>query len=173
MKIKRKKQVSKNKKMAIIIIVLIIISLIIAAYYLSQRQIAIKKTASDQGTSSSSAVNIDKTAEGKPSNQITAPGNNSGSINITFSALGQDSAGGPLLIRTILDGATGGSCSITATKDTVVKNYSTNVDFSGTYYSCNYTIPFSDLSLGKWSVLVKVTDGTKTGELSNIVDIKN
>lgn len=96
------------------------------------------------------------------------------SINIIVSALGQDTNGGPLLVRTILEGATGtGTCTIKATSGSMAKTYTTDIVFSGTYYSCNYSIPFADLSAGQWNVSINATQVGKSGEINNTVSIKS
>lgn len=93
-------------------------------------------------------------------------------IVIVLSAASQDVSNGPIVIRSILEGANGGSCKYTLAKSGITKTYSSNVAFSGTYYSCNYDIPFSDLSSGLWTVTLSATQGSSSGSVSQEVTVK-
>lgn len=173
MKIKRNKKISKNKKLVGAVVLIVIAGLAFVAYIYAQKREAPTNNTNTTQTTNSSNTN-DKVVDDKPANQDVQPTpSKDANITITFSALGQDSPGGPLLVRTILEGASGGNCTVSATKNGVTKTYKPSVEFAGTYYSCNYTIPFADLSVGKWTVVVNVIDGSKKGELSNTVDIKS
>lgn len=122
----------------------------------------------------SPATNTEKPSDFAKQQDVSAQTNNTQAtaISITFSAAGQDNAGGPVLIRTILDGATGGSCAINLTKDSVVKSYTTSITWQGTYYSCNKDVPFADLSTGVWQLKLVATQDTKQGTATQMVEIK-
>lgn len=94
------------------------------------------------------------------------------SISITVSYAGQDNPGGPLYIRTVLSNSTTGKCSYTISKE-ITKNYYSDIEFLGTYYSCNYTIPFSDLSTGDWNLIIYAQgDDGSVGKASQVINIR-
>jgi hypothetical protein len=93
-------------------------------------------------------------------------------ITVTLSAAGQDAAGGPVIIRTILENATGGSCAITLSSNSTTKSYSSKITWQGTYYSCNYDIPYKDVSDGDWQLKIIATQDTKQGTATAVVKVK-
>lgn len=97
----------------------------------------------------------------------------SGKINIVLSAAGQDIKGGPVVIRTILDGATGGTCTATLINGSTLKTYNSDVILQGTYYSCKgFDVPYADLFAGNWQLKVTATQDNKTGETSKTITIE-
>lgn len=93
-------------------------------------------------------------------------------INITLSAATQDNPGGPIVVRTILSNANGGNCTITLTKEATVKTYTTEIIWTGTYYSCNKDIPFADISTGTWQLKVVANQNNNQGSATETVVVK-
>jgi len=93
-------------------------------------------------------------------------------IAITYSFAGQDTPGGAVLIRTILDNANSEQCTYKLTKGSIEKDYSNQAIFSGTYYSCNYNVPYSDLSNGTWNLTVSAKQDSIFGTASTDVEVK-
>lgn len=92
-------------------------------------------------------------------------------ITISLSAATQDVAGGPLIVRSIVN-ANSGTCKLTLTQGSTKKEYTNEVTNLGTYYSCNgFDIPASDLSAGQWKLNLSVTNGQAYGEVSQEVSI--
>ena len=92
-------------------------------------------------------------------------------ITISLSAATQDVAGGPLVVRSIVN-ATSGTCKLTLTQGATKKEYTNKVTNLGTYNSCNgFDIPASDLSTGQWKLNLSVTNGQAYGEVSQEVNI--
>lgn len=92
-------------------------------------------------------------------------------INISLSAATQDVAGGPLIVRSIVN-ANAGTCKLTLTQGSTKKEYTNEVTNLGTYYSCDgFDIPASDLSAGQWKLNLSVTNGQAYGEVSQEVNI--
>ncbi len=94
-------------------------------------------------------------------------------ISVTLSAATQDTPGGPIVVRTILGGTTGGTCTITVTKDSFVKTYSSDITWTGTYYSCNKDIPFADISTGTWQLKVVANQNNNQGSATETVVVKS
>ena len=99
-------------------------------------------------------------------NDVTSSEGSSGSslapTSITFSTASQDTPGGPLLIRTIVNNSNSGDCSYQLKGDGELKTYSNTLTFSGTYYSCNYNVPYLDLFNSTWQVTVTSGQGSAT-----------
>jgi hypothetical protein len=93
-------------------------------------------------------------------------------INISLSAASQDVAGGPLIIRAILN-VTSGECKLVLNKNSTIKEYSASIENNGTYNSCKgFDIPVKELDNGKWQIKLTATSGQAYGEVSTEVDIK-
>jgi hypothetical protein len=92
-------------------------------------------------------------------------------ISITLSAAAQDVTGGPVIIRTILENTTAGNCVITLSKDANVKTYNSKITWQGNYYSCNYDVPYADLTNGNWQLKIIATQDTKQGTASAVVKV--
>jgi hypothetical protein len=128
--------------------------------------------------SNTPGVTVDKNADNADNNvnvtknETSVTTTNTSILNITTTALGQDQKQGPILIRTIVDNITGGSCTYKLSKGSSIKNYSSEVSFSGTYYSCNYTVPYADLSPGAWTIKINVVQDNKSGSTSKDVIVE-
>lgn len=93
-------------------------------------------------------------------------------IEITLSAAGQDTKGGPVIVRTILGKANGGSCNLILKKGAENKSYTSEVIWSGTYYTCEgFSVPFEDLSAGSWELKLSVNQGDKSGEIARTISV--
>jgi hypothetical protein len=103
--------------------------------------------------------------------QSNKPQTNATKIDVSLSAANQDVAGGPLVVRSMVN-TTGGTCKLTLVKDGINKEYSVEVVNTGTYYSCmGFDIPFADLGTGKWQLKLSVTNGQANGETTQEVEI--
>jgi hypothetical protein len=90
------------------------------------------------------------------SNKPAKPGN----ITISFSAATQDTPGGPVIVKALINGATTGSCKLVMSKNGIEKTYNASVTNLGTYYGCDgFSVPVSDLSNGNWKATLTVTNG--------------
>lgn len=150
----------KNKKfIKLISVVVIIIIASVLLFGISQNN------SNNNAKTETPATIIDKTADTSNNQNETAPASTTDTQNITItvSTVGQDTSGEPLLIRTILSSDTEGNCSFKISRNGVEKNYNSNIEFSGKYYSCNYTVPYKDLSSGSWDYQITVSSGKNAG----------
>jgi len=138
----------------------------------SQDQNSATKPANSVDYSPATSTEKPTTNQKSQDTTSTKTNNSTQSIYITLSAAGQDAAGGPILVRTILEGATGGSCSIVIAKSGNSKTYSAPITWQGTYYSCNYNIPYADLSVGNWQLSITAKQDTKQGTATAAVAVK-
>lgn len=86
-------------------------------------------------------------------------------ISIIFSAAGQDTAGGPIIIRTILENAPEGTCNLKLTQGAMTKSYEAGIIWLGNYYSCDgFNIDVDNLAANEWSAALTVitSTGSKT-----------
>lgn len=94
-------------------------------------------------------------------------------INVVLTAAGQDSVGGPVVVRVLLTDVTAGTCTISLTSAGTTKEYVNNVVNAGTYYNCEaLDIPISDLSAGDWNLTVTVTSADRSGTAQQTVEVK-
>lgn len=92
-------------------------------------------------------------------------------LSISLIAAAQDNTGGPLVVRSMVDGATTGKCTITVTN--TLKSYTVDIVSFGTYFGCQATdIPASELSNGKQTLTVSAYNEKASGKISQEVDIK-
>lgn len=97
---------------------------------------------------------------------------NPGTISVSLSAAGQDNPGGPLIVRAMISGTNSGTCNLSLTQGSAIKKYSAKVVNLGTYYGCEgFSVPFSDISVGKWQLNLAVDNGTINGNTSQEVQI--
>ena len=97
---------------------------------------------------------------------------NSQSISVNFSAANQDVAGGPVIIKALINGTTTGTCKLIMAKDGTEKTYTALVTNLGTYYGCDgFSVPVSDLSAGSWRVLLTVTSGSSGGSAEQQIEV--
>jgi len=87
-------------------------------------------------------------------------------VSIILNAAGQDAKGGPVSVAAKISGVTSGTCVISLGKDAVLKNYSTNIIWEGSFYGCIYGVPFSDLSAGTWILTLSINQGSSRGSVS-------
>jgi hypothetical protein len=168
MKIKNKKSYKRNIYIGVVFFTLL--TSIIGIFIFSKKSSDVTLP-----NSNPPAVTVDKNADNNVNvtkNETSVTTTNTSILNITTTALGQDQKQGPILIRTIVDNITGGSCTYKLSKGSSIKNYSSEVSFSGTYYSCNYTIPYADLSPGTWTIKINVAQDNKSGTASKDVIVE-
>jgi hypothetical protein len=168
MKIKNKKSYKRN--IYIVVVFFTLMASIIGIFIFSKKSSDVTLP-----NSNTPGVTVDKNADNNlnvTKNETSVTTTNTSILNITTTALGQDQKQGPILIRTIVDNVTGGSCSYKLSKGSIIKNYSSEVSFSGTYYSCNYTVPYSDLSAGTWTIKISVAQDNKSGTASRDVVVE-
>jgi len=160
----------RNKKL--ILSLAIILATIVAIVYLNYKPKINSPDESNTPVLSTEQKSKDKNTAIKNDTPKDSTNNSSSILNITTTALGQDQKQGPILIRTIVDNVTGGSCSYKLSKGSIIKNYSSEVSFSGKYYSCNYTVPYADLSAGTWTIKINVAQDNKSGTASKDVIVE-
>jgi hypothetical protein len=168
MKIKNKKSYKRN--IYIVVVFFTLMASIIGIFIFSKKSSDVTLP-----NSKTPAVTVDKNADNNVNltkNETSVTTTNTSILNITTTALGQDQKQGPILIRTIVDNVTGGSCKYKLSKASIIKNYGSEVSFSGTYYSCNYTIPYADLSPGTWTIKINVAQDNKSGAASKDVIVE-
>lgn len=96
----------------------------------------------------------------------------SSNIEVSLSAAGQDTKGGPIVVRTVIIGGGGGTCTLTITNNSVSKEYTANVENVGTYNSCQgFNIPVAELSAGSYTVTLSVVNGTSKGTVSQTIEV--
>lgn len=94
-------------------------------------------------------------------------------INVTLTAAGQDTIGGPVVIKILLTDVTSGRCDVTLTQNNITKSYSASVISAGNYYTCDgFEIPFDDLNVGTWGLIATVSSTDRTGSASQTVEVK-
>lgn len=95
-------------------------------------------------------------------------------INIVVTAAGQDSQGGPVVIKLLLTDVTSGVCDIKLTKNEISKSYSAPVINAGNYYACDgFEIPLADLSVGMWDMTATVTSANnRLGKINQTLEVK-
>lgn len=170
MKINKKSNKLKRRLIFFTIIVSAIIG--IAAFYITKSSPA--KPADESNTST---VTYEQKAQDthtvmKDDSSTTTTTDDKNNLTITITALGQDAVQGPVLIRTIVDNIYGGTCTYILKKSNITKTYSSDVTFSGTYYSCNYTVPFADLSAGSWTANITVKQNSNSGSIDKTITVQ-
>lgn len=172
MKIKNKNRKITKKVKGLIVLVVLLVAAVAAwiLFYSSKNQ--------SDDTQAQPSITVDKasdipekTSDSATTNKVTDSPTGK-AIGISISALGQDEMGGPILVRTILSDADGGSCTYTFSKSGQTKTYTSDVIFTGTYYVCNYNVPFPDLSIGNWTAKIDIKQGNNYGTLSKDIQVK-
>lgn len=170
MKINKKSNKSKRRLILFTIIVMAIIG--IAAFYVAKSSPAKPADESNTSTVTDTQKAQDTHTLIKDDSSTTTAITDKSNLAITITALGQDEKQGPVLIRTIVDNITGGTCTYTLKKSSTTKTYSSDVTFSGTYYSCNYTVPFADLSAGSWTANITVKQNSSSGSIDKTITVQ-
>lgn len=94
-------------------------------------------------------------------------------INVTITAATQDVAGGPVVIKLLLNDVTSGTCDITLKQNEIAKSYSASVISAGNYYTCDgFEIPLEDLSTGPWNMTATVTSADRSGSANQNIEVK-
>lgn len=92
-------------------------------------------------------------------------------ITVTLSAAGQDEVGGPLIVRSILQNADGGGCTLVLDSGEVSRTYNSEVVFAGTYYACNFTVPATELLPGEWNLSLTAKQNDTIGSVAKTIII--
>lgn len=128
---------------------------------------ALDQTKSEQieGVDYSPATSTDnddintKKANGTVDQEPVIPTNDT-DIQITFIANAQDSYGGPLEIRTILEGVADGVCNLTLSYGSNSIKESSTILQQNNYFTCGaFSIPYNKLENGDWAIKLKITSG--------------
>lgn len=161
---KYSKKNKKNKKILIIlsISILVLNLIILVSQRLESNGDSIKKE--------TPSVIVDKEKDDLNIQNLPDTINNQ-NIVITVSTVGQDADAGDLIFRTILSSNSDGICSFKLSRNGVEKNFSSSIEFSGTYYSCNYNVPYQNLSSGNWDYQITVTSGKSSGLIRGEVNL--
>ncbi len=115
------------------------------------------------------ADNIKKEALAQADKPITPP---EGILEVSLSAANQDSPGGPLVVRAIINGATSGTCKLLLTQNGNIKEYTSTIANKGTYYGCEgFDIPSTDLNAGNWKLVLEAYNGVAKGSAGQEVNI--
>lgn len=97
---------------------------------------------------------------------------NNSTISVSLSAAGQDEKGGPIIVRTIVNGDSSGTCSVVIKNSNISKEYSAVVVNSGTYNSCNgFDIPVNEIPAGSYSLILTVVSGNNKGTVTQQVEV--
>ena len=98
--------------------------------------------------------------------------NTTSSIEVSLSAAGQDAKGGPIVVRTVINGGSGGQCTLTITNNSVTKEYTAEVENVGTYNSCKgFNVPVTELSTGSYTATLTVVSGNSKGTVSQTIEV--
>lgn len=98
--------------------------------------------------------------------------NTSTNIEVSLSAAGQDTKGGPVIVRTVINGGGGGQCTLTITNNSVTKEYTANVENVGTYNSCKgFDVPITELNDGTYTATLTVVSGNSKGTVSQTIEV--
>ena len=93
-------------------------------------------------------------------------------ISIVLNAAGQDVPGGPINIAAKISGVTSGQCSIILTNTNSSKNYSSSINWGGSFYNCLYSIPYSDVSSGLWSLTLSINQENSSGSVKKDIIVR-
>lgn len=176
-----KKKTLPGRRLAISIITAIILTLSIFLYinYKNNNLFWQKNNTTD--IDSTQTINDDTqtpttpTTENKTNDTNSSNTSQKSNQSVILSAAGQDSKGGPLIVRAIITGYNEtGVCKLILTKDSVVKNYSSVINLAGTYYSCDgFSVDFSELSIGNWHLVLEISQDGETSIVSQDIILEN
>ena len=94
-------------------------------------------------------------------------------ITVSFSAATQDTPGGPVIVKALINGTSSGNCNLTLSKGSIIKKYSAPVKNLETYYGCDgFSIPVADLSNGNWKAKLIITNDSSTGSAEQSIEVK-
>jgi len=162
-----------SKKTIYYLIILISVLLLVAfIFYLRNNEkiklknhISVKKNAD-----SSIPPDINKFGQSTQNATTSIAKNNN--ISITLNASGQDSEGGPLLFRAMVQGLDTGKCNLKLEGNSGNNSFDSQIIFQGTYYSCAFTIPFSSLISGIYKYTLTASGSSSSNYITGEVNIK-
>lgn len=158
----QKKITNKRKTVLVKFTVVAILTLLIGAYTLT-RSATQQKSKGAPTITSTPTVPIENS---KRQDTVSPNNQDTGTISITVSNSSQDETGGPLIIRSVVQTNNTATCTYILSKNGITKRYESNIVFTGTYYGCNYDVPYSDLSTGVWDLTINIKQGDKYGNVT-------
>ena len=92
-------------------------------------------------------------------------------IGVSLSAAGQDTNGGPIIVKAMV-GSADGNCTINLSNSSFSKDYTTPINNLGTYYGCGLDIPIDSLSTGNYELKLTANNATATGSATQSVEVR-
>lgn len=187
------KHVSRNKtkKLNILILAIILVAVLGLAILIFEKtnvtnifsRSSVSKTDEGNDPKKVNDVNYDAPSaeETDEANRIKAEAqqkldssspNTNKSIAISLSAAGQDETGGPIIVRSIVDVASG-NCVATITGTSYSKSFTASVENLGTYYGCGaINIPVGDMAIGVYKLTFEVSSDGAQGLITQNVEVR-
>lgn len=178
--VKKNKLQEKRLSIFITAIVLLILSIFLyfnyKNYTLPWKEKNTINTIENENKSKDSQTPETPKSDSKKINDTTVNDTDKNSTrSIVLSAAGQDTKGGPLIVKAILTGYdTTGYCKLTVAKDLIAQSYEADINWTGTYYSCSgFSINLSELSTGRWNLSLTVIQNGEKSTASQYVTLEN
>jgi hypothetical protein len=180
MKKNRKKKLLSRKIILIIVLISLAALTLVCVLKINNYYPFNKKQPSSQPTAVTEVYKVKYTAA-TPSEQLTpsqktqdtnaSPSTTTTAnvVSIILNAAGQDAKDGPVSVAAKISGVTSGTCVISLSKDSVLKNYSASIVWEGSFYGCIYSIPFADISPGTWILNLSINQGSSSGSVSKSI----
>lgn len=172
---------SKTKRTKIILALTAVVVVGTGVWYATRAKTAPAKVASSQTEATKSDANTDAANKNDPtmdkkSQTTTTASSSSKTLSVTISRpVNNDTL--PLAegieIRSVISGATSGTCSVTATGPggkTVTKN--ATIAAQPSYGSCSIDIASSEVVAGEWQVVLTATSGDASGKANVKVKVQ-
>lgn len=97
---------------------------------------------------------------------------NNTKIDVSLSAAGQDTKGGPVVVRAIISGTNVGICKLTISNSSLSKEYSADITNMGTYYGCKgFDLPITEIPVGKYNVTLTVSSDNLSSSVSQTIEV--
>jgi hypothetical protein len=167
----QKKKTKKTRLMALLAVALVALLVAGAAYWWSSLRTGDNTTPTDginynPPTEAEKQETTERKKEIIENEQPPSTPPESTSLTVTISRAGQNAAGQAVNVRTIIDGTSAGTCTMTLTKQgaqTVTKNAS--ITYDGTLTTCNVDVPATSFETGgEWSLSVVAKTSTATSK---------
>lgn len=160
----------KTKPTRIILIALLLLGVVLAIWYFTRPKASAPKVASITKTETSSTTDPNKSDPTLDKKTTTTTAASSQTLSIVISRpVNNDTV--PLVegieVRSVISGATSGSCSLTGTGPngkTISKT--TTMAPQTSYGSCSFDVASSEVAAGEWSLTLTATSGSATGKSS-------
>lgn len=163
---KQKNYNNKQKRLLIIATVLVIIAAAFALYKYSGKDGSVANRI--PGIDYSPAKPSDNEANDKAKQSDSygqdpgSPNTTDSNLGITFAAAGQDTDGGDVTVKVLLQNITDGVCHLTLKQGQAVVERTVNIVRQSNYYTCDgFNIPFSQVQVGsaQLTLTVNATNG--------------